>query len=294
MADDKPQYLKHTEAFVRTRRNYMLSVVTLIVLAAANPSTITIPGLGNEAILPAQLAFAALWAATTFFGIEYAVERSFVSTDNSKAIEKSQAADKALLDQLQRSIDQIRNEALSASSLSSIKSAVIDDKWAEKLDAQMVQAIVGSLHAIVRQAEMIMIGSAEPGKVNKDIFEDKRQGLSDFIDGKIKEHVGIYESERTQIGMKINTLSGEVASNMPTISAKLDVVADELSRLTRTYTKVSNRVHYTLRYSFSLKDTWLAVILYVSATAMLFVPFNGYTWKWQSWMPQSPSQDSRP
>lgn len=268
----------------------MFSAVTLIVLAAANPSTITIPGLGNEAILPAQLAFAALWAAMTFFGIEYLVEHSYVSTDNSKAVEKSQAADKELLDQLQKSVEEIRNEARSVSDMSKIKSAVIDDKWPEKLDDEMVQAIKGSLLGVVRQAEMIMRGSAEPGKVQADIFEDKKEAISRFIDEKIKDHIGIYESHRTQIEMKINSINGEIAPLIPNISSRLEEVADGLSKLANAYTKVSNRVHYTLRYSFSLKDTWFAAILFVTATAMLIAPFKGYTWPWQSPMLQSKQQ----
>ena len=109
MAEGAPKHLKQTEKFVGARRNYMLTVVTLIVLAIANPPAIKIPSLGGNATLPAVLAFIGLWLAMFHLGWEYKVEHDSTAMDNSTASRENHDAEQTLLHTLRQDVEKYRN-----------------------------------------------------------------------------------------------------------------------------------------------------------------------------------------
>lgn len=283
MSDEKPQYLRHGESFVRARRNYMFSAVTLIILLAANPATIKIPGLGEDAMLPAPLAFLALWLAMAYFAWEYRAEHAYVSMVNSSAAEKADAEDQALLVQMRRRIDTLSAGATQIADMRMIASAELDPEWHRNLDQTTIAAIKAALAEGVSMAERVMMGNVNPGEFDRKLFENAVAAFNSAVDQKFIELTGYWDSPRNRFERKLNTLESEVVPQLAIIAERLRENGAALTALDATYRRVSNRVHATLRNAFRWKDTWLAAALGVLATVMLIVPFSGYEWIWQEW-----------
>lgn len=283
MTDEKPQYLKHGESFVRARRNYMLSTVTIIVLAVANPATIKVPGLGEDATLPATLAFLALWLAMAYFAWEYRAEHAFVSMMNSSAAERADAEDQALLTQMRQRIETLSAGVIQIADMRVIEAAQLDPEWHLKLDEEAVGGIKGALAQAVRMAEQTITGSMMPGECDPKIFEKAAASFNSMVDQKVKELTEYYESHRTQLNMQVSKIGSEVSPQLPVIEQRLREASAALTALDATYRNVSTRVHATLRNAFRWKDTCLAAALGVIATLMLIVPLAGYQWAWHDW-----------
>ena len=283
MSNEKPQYLKHGESFVRARRNYILSTVTLIVLAAANPDTLKIPGLGDDATLPSVLAFPALWLAMLYFAWEFYIEHTYVSLYNSDAANKADAEDQALLDQLRMRIDTLSAEATQIANIQMVASLELDPQWHLRLDEEAIGAIKGSLSQAVWITERMMTNNAIPGAYDSDSYEKAIDGFSHTVDQKILELTGVWELKRNELDRRLSALESQVAPQLPIIAERLGENSEALKALDATYRNVSKRVHATLRHAFRWKDTGLAIALGVIATVMMVVPLFGYEWIWYDW-----------
>lgn len=290
MSDEKPQYLNHSESFVRARRNFMFSAVTLIILVAANPATIKIPGLGDDATLPAPLAYLALWLAMAYFAWEYRAEHAYVSMVNSTAAEKVHGEDQALLVQMRRRIDTLSADATKIVDMNLIASAELDPEWHRKLDEETLASIKGSLTVGASTAVRMMTSKAEPGKVDPTVFENALVSFNSTVDQTFSQLTGSWDSSRSRLERHVSQQQREVVPQLPIIAERLRETAAALTALDATYRRVSSRVHSELRNAFRWKDTWLAVVLGALATLMLAVPLSGYEWVWRDWGKQEGSQ----
>lgn len=283
MSESKPHYLRHGENFVRARRNYMLSAVTLIVIAAADPTQIKIPGLGEDTTLPALLAYAALWFAMAYFAWEYYAEHAYVRLDNSSAAEKADAEDKALLALMRQRIESLSASATQVADMRLIASVALDPDWHRKLDQEAVGGIKGALSQGVWMTERVMTHKASPGDFDPKLFENAVATLSSTVDHKITELTEYYESRRSEFARRVYAIEHDAGPQLPLIAERLRETSTALTALDATYRNVSRQVHATLRIAFRWKDTYLAGALFLTATAMPIVLMSGYDWIWRDW-----------
>ncbi len=281
VGSEKPQYLKHGESFVRARRNYMLSAVTLIVLAAADPARIKIPGLGDDATLPSMVAYAALWLAMTYFGWEYYAEHTYVRLDNSEAAARADAEDRTLLDQMRLRIETLSSSAAQINDMKLIASVQLDPDWHRTLDEEAINTIKNGLAHGASMAERLIIHNANPGQFDPKLFENAISSFSPTVDQKVTELTSDWGSRRNRFARQVYAIESEALKQLPIIAQHLRETSEALGKLDVTYRRVSKRVHATLSSTFRWKDTWLAIALFATATFMPLVLAMGYHWNWR-------------
>lgn len=284
MNDGEPKYLTHTENFSKSRRNYTISAVTIIVLALSDPKSIKIPGIGDNAALQSPIAFICLWIAMFYFAWVYKDEHQYTLIINSTAAETSLAQDDLLLSQLRDRIEQISLAAKDVATIKNVSMLRFDEDWSSKLDTETMNGIQNSIHFAAN-----MISRTQPNLGSVDSPESVVTALSKSLDHWVSHQMQVlteyYESYRTRLNHRIHAIESEFIPRIPEILSEIGEMQKSLEHLGKSYQKISKEIYRSQQISFHLRDTWLAIGLGLLATVLAVSKIAGITALQCSWAP---------
>jgi hypothetical protein len=284
MEEDTPRYLKQNEHFHRTRRNFMLAAATLFVLALAAPPTIKIPGLGEEAVLPSALAYAALWPTMALLGYEYFVEHSYVRALNAEAAsgQEDAAIQNRFLNRLML-LDELSKKFVDLSR--DLEVARISKDSLMSVDQESLDAVKSALNESVATAQHIAGSQTHPGATVEhlsSVFESAREAFGRHVDELAVRHLNEWESQRSRIDRQLADTNTVLSAIKDDFIGAVQNDAEAVRLLAARYDRLSKAVHATQRTAFAWKDTWVPICVGLAATLAMVVPLSGLRWPWST------------